>query len=83
MNHGYGANWPASNWYDAVYGDDPSTDNVFGRESLAPRRNPLLRAWLAQGGRLSDFARIRSALTVLELAPAISARLLPDGKDGP
>ena len=43
------------NWYDALYGDDPSTDNIFGREDLVPRRAPQLLAFLARGGRLSDY----------------------------
>ncbi len=45
-----------SNWYDAVYGDDPSTDNIFGREALIPHSTPLLHEFLARGGRLSAFA---------------------------
>jgi hypothetical protein len=42
-------------WYDAVYGNDPSTDNVFGREALIPRRDPLLQEFLRLGGRLGAF----------------------------
>ena len=42
-------------WYDAVYGNDPSTDNVFGEEMLAERRHPLLLEFLRLGGRLRDF----------------------------
>ena len=45
-----------TNWYDAVYGDDPSTDNIFGREALIPRSTPLLHEFLTRGGRLSAFA---------------------------
>jgi hypothetical protein len=47
-------------WYDAAYGDDPSTDNSFGREDLAPRRNPLLREFLRRGGSLAAFARLEA-----------------------
>jgi hypothetical protein len=50
--------WHAA-WYDALYGDDPSTDNIFGREDLAERRAPLLHAFLGHGGRLADFAAMR------------------------
>lgn len=46
-----------TSWYDAVYGDDPSTDNIFGREALVPRSTPLLHEYLRRGGRLSQFAR--------------------------
>ena len=46
---------PQPSWYDRLYGDDPSTDNIFGREDLVSRRNPLLHVFLAHGGRLSDF----------------------------
>ena len=46
-----------SNWYDAVYGDDPSTENIFGREALVPRHASLLHDSLRRGGRLSQFAR--------------------------
>jgi hypothetical protein len=49
--------WPVSNWYDALYANDPSTDNIFGREALAPRRNALLHEYLRLGGRLSAYAR--------------------------
>jgi len=42
-------------WYDIYYECDPAAENVFGRETLRQRRNPLLHAWLANGGRLSDF----------------------------
>lgn len=49
----------AGNWYDAFYGNDPSTDNIFGREALVPPRTALLQACLARGGRLADFARPR------------------------
>jgi hypothetical protein len=45
-----------TNWYDLVYGNDPSTDNIFGREALVPARDPLLHLYLAEGGRLSQFA---------------------------
>ena len=45
-------------WYDAAYGDDPSTDNPLGREELAARRNILLQEFLRRGGALSDFARL-------------------------
>jgi hypothetical protein len=80
-------NWPNGNWYDAVYGDDPSTDNIFGREALGERRNPLLHACLARGGRLSEFSRrkaeagLGAALDraiMPALAQAGSARLWPD-----
>jgi hypothetical protein len=47
-----------SNWYDAVYGNDPSTDNIFGREALVERRSPLLHDYLRRGGRLSNFSRL-------------------------
>ena len=57
-----------SNWYDAVYGNDPSTDNVFGREALTPRSTPLLHEFLARGGRLSAFA-------VLVADPKLEKRL--------
>ena len=43
------------NWYAAHYDFDPAAENVFGREALAPRRDPLLAAWLTAGGRLSDY----------------------------
>jgi hypothetical protein len=62
-----------TNWYDAVYGNDPSTDNIFGREALVPARDPLLHFYLARGGRLSQFARAKPPA----LAPGIPARLLP------
>jgi hypothetical protein len=45
------------NWYDAHYQGDPAAGNVFGRENLRERCDPLLRAYLANGGRLSDFIR--------------------------
>jgi hypothetical protein len=44
-----------TSWYDVHYQGDPAADNVFGREALRPRRNALLRAFLASGGLLSDF----------------------------
>ena len=50
------------NWYDALYGDDPSTDNIFGREELAERRAPLLQVFLRHGGRLSDYFPRQAAL---------------------
>jgi hypothetical protein len=50
-----------TNWYDAVYGDDPSTDNIFGRETLVQRRSPLLHDYLRRGGRLGDFSRLKAA----------------------
>ncbi len=46
-------------WYDALYGNDPATDNIFGREDLAERRTPLLHAFLASGGRLADFQPVQ------------------------
>lgn len=56
------------NWYVGVYGNDPSTDNVFGREALVPRSTPLLHAFLARGGRLGAFA-------VLAADPKLEKRL--------
>lgn len=44
-------------WYDALYCNDPSTDNVFGREDLAARRNTALLVHLRQGGGLAEFTR--------------------------
>lgn len=44
-----------SNWYDAIYANDPSTDNIFGREALGYRRDALLHEYLRLGGRLGDF----------------------------
>jgi len=44
-----------SHWYDALYADDPFTDNIFGREALVPHRNALLHEFLRRGGRLCDF----------------------------
>ncbi len=41
-------------WYDRLYADDPSTDNVFGREDLTCRPVPTLQAFLAASGRLED-----------------------------
>jgi hypothetical protein len=49
-------------WYFARYGDDPSTDNIFGREDLRERRTPLLHHFLRRGGALRDFAQL-AALT--------------------
>lgn len=46
-------------WYDALYANDPSTDNTFGREDLARRHNAALLHHLRQGGRLLDFAASR------------------------
>jgi hypothetical protein len=66
-----------SNWYDAVYGNDPSTDNIFGREALAPRREPLLHAYLSRGGRLGDFARHKAQTR----QTAILDRALPGNSD--
>ena len=48
-------------WYDRLYGNDPSTDNIFGREDLAARRNPVLLYHLRRGGGLLDFAAFRRA----------------------
>lgn len=45
------------NWYNDRYLNDPATDNVFGLEELAERRNPELLAHLRAGGQLSEFAR--------------------------
>ena len=42
-------------WYDTVYGNDPSTDNVFCEEMLGERRHPALLEFLRLGGRLRDF----------------------------
>jgi hypothetical protein len=42
-------------WYDAVYGNDPSTDNIFGEEMRAERRHPALLEFLRRGGHLGDF----------------------------
>jgi hypothetical protein len=44
-------------WHDELYLNDPSTDNIFGREALAPRRNAMLLEFLRHGGRLADFPR--------------------------
>jgi hypothetical protein len=63
-------------WYDALYGDDPSTDNIFGREDLAPRHNPALLAFLAQGGRLSDYPPALSTLSSPALVLAAIDRAL-------
>ena len=56
-------------WYDTLYGNDPSTDNIFGREDLAPRQGTALLHHLRQGGAILDFARARradlSALTAI------------------
>lgn len=71
MNYGSGPNW-----YDAVYGNDPSTDNIFGREALVPRRTPLLHAYLGRGGRLSDFARHRAEARLDANLAAIPDRAL-------
>ncbi len=43
-------------WYAAHYHDDPSTDNIFGREDLRERRTGLLHDFLRRGGALRDFA---------------------------
>ena len=42
-------------WYDAAYGDDPSTDNIFGREDRVERRDAGLHAFLKSGGRITDY----------------------------
>ena len=42
-------------WYDAAYGNDPSTDNIFGREDRVERRNAELHAFLKTGGRITDY----------------------------
>ena len=65
-----------SNWYDAVYGNDPSTDNVFGREALTPRSTPLLHEFLARGGRLSAFAVLVAAQRPLRRESAAAGREL-------
>jgi hypothetical protein len=46
-------------WYDAAYGDDPSTDNIFGREDRVERRDAALHAFLKSGSRLSDYVPLR------------------------
>jgi hypothetical protein len=62
----------ANSWYDAAYGDDPSTDNVFGREDRAERRNPLLHTFLQHGGRISDFTpRRRDPVALMALLDRI------------
>jgi hypothetical protein len=55
-------------WYDRIYANDPSTDNIFGREALVPRRDPLLHDYLRRGGRLSQFH-------VQQKAPALALAL--------
>jgi hypothetical protein len=58
----------ANSWYDAAYGDDPSTDNIFGREDRVERRDAALHAFLKSGGRIGDFRasnRDPAALTAL------------------
>ena len=44
-------------WYDADYGNDPSTDNIFGEEMRAERAHPALLEFLRRGGRLGDLPR--------------------------
>ena len=46
-----------TDWYGAHYAHDPHADNVFGREALNLHGDPPLQAWLAQGGRMTDFIR--------------------------
>jgi hypothetical protein len=60
-------------WYDAEYGDDPSTDNVFGREDRLPRRDAALHAFLAAGGRLSERPRMRDASALIALLDQVLA----------
>ena len=48
-------------WYDARYGNDPCTDNVFGREDLMALRNAALLHHLRRGGGILDFAHARRA----------------------
>ena len=55
-------------WYQRLYADDPSTDNIFGREDLAERRHPAPHAALSRGARLGD--------CVPPADPAKAARLL-------
>jgi hypothetical protein len=70
-------------WYDSAYGNDPSTDNIFGEEMRAPRRHPALLEFLRRGGRLGDFARrqpedqARARLTAM-LDQALAAYRKPE-----
>jgi hypothetical protein len=48
-------------WYWVQMNGDPEAGNVFGREALRLRREPMLEAWLKAGGRLSDFLMLRQA----------------------
>jgi hypothetical protein len=43
-------------WYDGLYLNDPSTDNIFGAEILGERRRPALLHVLRRGGRPGDCA---------------------------
>lgn len=63
-------------WYDAAYGDDPSTDNVFGREDLAERRNPLLQDYLRRGGALSAFGHLEAERLARERLAGTLDRLI-------
>jgi hypothetical protein len=67
-------------WYDAVYGDDLSTDNPFGREELADRRNTLLQEFLRRGGALSNFARVNAERQARIELTEILDRALNTGK---
>jgi hypothetical protein len=54
-------------WHDEIYLNDPSMDNVFGREALAPRRAPLLLEFLRRGGCLADFPRHQPSARLVEI----------------
>jgi hypothetical protein len=67
-------------WYDGVYENDPSTDNPFGREELAGRRNTLLQEFLRRGGALSDFARLNGERQARIRLTEVLDRALNTGK---
>lgn len=56
-----------SGWYDNLYADDPAAGNVFGREALAERNNPVLLAFLKAGGRFADFPRAERTSNVIDM----------------
>ena len=66
--------------YHGVYGDDPSTDNPFGREELADRRSILLQEFLRRGGALSDFARVNGERQARIRLTKVLDRALNTGK---
>lgn len=46
------------NWYEQFYGDNPEAENPHGKSILTLTPQPEMQAFLAAGGRLTDYLKM-------------------------